>query len=139
MYHLVTWKKELGGAGITPQSGKWENVESVFPLHNVRANQALLLHLSKKIFLRVEDLDKIRDLFGSKVFRCSHDSVAWLMPNSAGCLLFRLFADLLGVFVLPCHYWISRVDVSAAVLSFLRPDYESVVHSLSGVLEATTN
>ncbi|KAL0261076.1 hypothetical protein SLS55_004772 [Diplodia seriata] len=67
MFHLVSWKKELGGAGITPQSGKWENVESIFPLHNERKNHDLLFHLSKKIFLRVEDLDKIRDLFGSKV------------------------------------------------------------------------
>ncbi|GME23094.1 Transmembrane protein 16k [Neofusicoccum parvum] len=67
MFHLVTWKKELGGAGITAQSGKWENVKSVFPLHNERANQALLLHLSKKVLLRAEDLDKVRDLFGSKV------------------------------------------------------------------------
>lgn len=72
MYHLVTWKKELGGAGITPQSGKWGNVESVFPLHNGQENQDLLIHLSKKVFLKTEDFDKIRDLFGAKVRQHIH-------------------------------------------------------------------
>lgn len=67
MYHLVNWKKELGGAGITPELGQWENVKSIFPLHNARENQKLLRHLSKRVLLSDADLDKIRDLFGSKV------------------------------------------------------------------------
>ncbi|KAL5425215.1 hypothetical protein PMIN04_002712 [Paraphaeosphaeria minitans] len=67
LYHLVTWSKELGGAGITPGFGKWENVSSAFPLHNPIRNQRLLVHLSKKFFLSSEDLDQIRDLWGTKV------------------------------------------------------------------------
>lgn len=67
VYHLVSWPKELGGAGITPGVGKWERVQSIFPLHNTEVNQSLLRHLSKRFFLSPEDLDSIRDLLGSKV------------------------------------------------------------------------
>lgn len=57
----------MGGAGITPNHGQWENVKSAFPMHNEKVNQAFLRHLGKKLLLGTEDLDKIRDLFGSKV------------------------------------------------------------------------
>lgn len=67
LYHLVNWSKSLGGAGITPGLGKWENVKAIFPLHNPRVNQALLRHLSKRIFLTPEDIDSIRNIHGSKV------------------------------------------------------------------------
>jgi anoctamin-10 len=66
-YHLVHWRKELGGAGITPGFAPWENVTAIFPLHNHRTNRALLAHLSKRVFLDLSDLDQIRDLWGSKV------------------------------------------------------------------------
>ncbi|ORY03332.1 hypothetical protein BCR34DRAFT_573600 [Clohesyomyces aquaticus] len=62
MFHLVNWQKELVGARITPGIGKWKNVTSIFPLHNDRTNQQLLIHLSKRLFLKIEDLDKVRDL-----------------------------------------------------------------------------
>lgn len=67
MYHLVNWRKELGGAGITPGFPPWENVTSIFPLHNQGANRALLAHLSTRVFLEPADLDRIRDLWGAKV------------------------------------------------------------------------
>ncbi|CAH0037888.1 unnamed protein product [Clonostachys solani] len=67
VYHLVSWPKSLGGAGITPEWGQWEHVKSIFPLHNEAKNQALLKHLSKRLVLTMEDLDQIRDLFGTKV------------------------------------------------------------------------
>lgn len=67
VYHIVNWSKDLGGAGITPGTGKWENVKAIFPLHNTKVNQSLLSHLSRKFFLAAEDIDKIRDLHGSKV------------------------------------------------------------------------
>lgn len=67
VYHILNWSKENGGAGITPGFGKWENVKSIFPLHNEPANRKLLKHLSKSLFLTRDDLDQIRDLFGSQV------------------------------------------------------------------------
>lgn len=57
----------MGGAGITPGVGQWKNVKAIYPMHNDKVNQALLRGLSKKLLLGIEDLDKIRDLFGSKV------------------------------------------------------------------------
>ncbi|KAL2162504.1 hypothetical protein VTH06DRAFT_7418 [Thermothelomyces fergusii] len=67
VYHLVTWPKSNGGAGITPGYGQWKNVECVFPLHNEPANQALLRHMNSRLWLTSDDLDRIRDLFGTKV------------------------------------------------------------------------
>ncbi|CAO2647320.1 Nn.00g082420.m01.CDS01 [Neocucurbitaria sp. VM-36] len=67
MHHLVNWRKDLGGAGITPGFDRWENVTTIFALHNHRTNHQLLSHLSKRIFLSLEDLDQIRDLWGAKV------------------------------------------------------------------------
>ncbi|PVH77554.1 DUF590-domain-containing protein [Cadophora sp. DSE1049] len=67
MYHLVTWKKSMGGAGITPEVGKWKNVKSVYPLHNKAATRALLVKWSRQLILREEDLDQIRGLFGENL------------------------------------------------------------------------
>jgi anoctamin-10 len=67
MYHLVNWRKELGGAGVTPDFGQWKNVPSIFPLHNPQANRELLTHLSKRVFLSLEDLDQIRNIWGAKI------------------------------------------------------------------------
>jgi len=63
----VNWPKTNGGAGITPGWGQWENVDSIFPLHNEAANMALLRQLSSRLFLTNDDLDRIRNLFGTKV------------------------------------------------------------------------
>ncbi|KAK1967038.1 DUF590-domain-containing protein [Colletotrichum sublineola] len=67
VYHLVNWSKSLGGAGITPGSGQWKNVRSIFPLHNEGTNQSLMKHLSKRLILTLDDMDDIRDLWGPKV------------------------------------------------------------------------
>lgn len=125
LYHLVTWRKELGGAGITPGFGKWENVASAFPLHNPRTNQKLLVHLSKKFFLRSEDLDQIRDLWGSKVafyFAFVQDYfLALVFPCVAGVLSWAFLPKYSLVFaVIICvwctvflEYWkIREVDLS---------------------------
>lgn len=70
MYHLVNWPKSNGGAGITPGWGQWENVDSIFPLHDEATNLSLLKHLSSRFFLTGFDLDQIRNLFGTKVICC---------------------------------------------------------------------
>jgi anoctamin-10 len=66
-FHLVTWKKELGGAGIMPGHGQWKNVKSVFPIHDKSANRSLLAKFSRKATLNREDLDEIRGVYGEKV------------------------------------------------------------------------
>ncbi|KAJ5101337.1 hypothetical protein NUU61_003559 [Penicillium alfredii] len=67
VYHAVTWQKELGGAGITPGFGKWENITASFPLHDREACSKLLRQWSRKTMLTTKDLDTIRALFGEKV------------------------------------------------------------------------
>ncbi|KAH6838589.1 calcium-activated chloride channel-domain-containing protein [Chaetomium sp. MPI-CAGE-AT-0009] len=66
VYHLVNWPKSNGGAGITPGWGQWEHVDSIFPLHDEPTNLSLLKHLSSRFFLTSNDLDQIRNLFGTK-------------------------------------------------------------------------
>ncbi|KAJ5701141.1 hypothetical protein N7488_008689 [Penicillium malachiteum] len=67
VYHAVTWKKELGGAGITANHGKWKNVTASFPLHDQDACSQLLGQWNRKTVLTTEDLGTIRALFGEKV------------------------------------------------------------------------
>lgn len=67
MHHMLSWPKEMGGAGITPGYGRFRCVQSMFPLHNPRTSQALLRYLGKKLILRDDDFDQIRDLLGAKV------------------------------------------------------------------------
>ncbi|OQD75791.1 hypothetical protein PENDEC_c006G04357 [Penicillium decumbens] len=67
VYHAVTWQKKLGGAGITPNHGKWKNVTASFPLHDQEACSELLRQWSRKTVLTTQDLDTIRALFGEKV------------------------------------------------------------------------
>jgi hypothetical protein len=67
IYQLITNPTSEGGAGITPKSGEWEAVESVFPLHDHVGNKKLIKKLTSSVFLKVEDLDEIRDKFGEKV------------------------------------------------------------------------
>ncbi|PVI00936.1 hypothetical protein DM02DRAFT_370459 [Periconia macrospinosa] len=123
--HLVTWRKEQGGAAITPGFGKWENVTSVFPLHNPRRNRELLIHLSKRLFLTSNDLDWIRDIWGSKVafyfafiqayflslaFPCVVGILAWaFLPKYS-----LVFALIIGMWCTAfLEYWkLREVDLS---------------------------
>lgn len=101
VFHLVSWPKSLGGAGITPGTAQWENVKSIFPLHNDGANQALLKHLSRRLMLTNDDLDQIRNLFGSKV--------AFYFAFIQTYLVFLAFPAVAGVVA-----WILRSKYSLA-------------------------
>ncbi|GJC94848.1 plasma membrane channel protein [Colletotrichum higginsianum] len=89
VYHLVNWSKSLGGAGITPEAGQWKNVKAIFPLHNEERNQSLMKHLSKRLFLTLDDIDSIRDLWGTKV--------AFYFAFIQTYLLFLTFPAITGV------------------------------------------
>ncbi|KAK1976069.1 calcium-activated chloride channel-domain-containing protein [Colletotrichum cereale] len=89
VHHLVNWSKSLGGAGITPESGQWKNVKAIFPLHNEGTNQSLMKHLSKRLFLTLDDIDDIRDLWGPKV--------AFYFAFIQTYLLFLAFPAITGV------------------------------------------
>lgn len=66
-YLSITKPKREGGAGITPKHGEWEYVESVFALHDLKFNKDWIRDWSSKKFLNIDDLTRIRDVFGEKI------------------------------------------------------------------------
>ncbi|KAH8693654.1 calcium-activated chloride channel-domain-containing protein [Talaromyces proteolyticus] len=109
IYHLVTWQKKDGGAGITPNWGKWENIKASFPLHNQAANQELLRRWSRTTFLTSQDLDAIRALFGEKVafyFAFTQSYSAFLtFPAVFGVLCWMYYGSYSIVFGLVNCIW----------------------------------
>ena len=85
IYHMITSPQEEGGAGITPKSGQWKNVESIFPLHDLAFNKTWVRDWRMKTFLKVEDLDEIRNRLGEKVRGFDCQTFAFTRAN--GCRL----------------------------------------------------
>ncbi|KAG9516607.1 putative plasma membrane stress response protein, partial [Aureobasidium melanogenum] len=95
VFHLVTWTKEQGGAGVTANFGQWKHVTASFAPHSWTASKKLLKRLSAKIILEADDLDQIKALFGEKVafyyaFIQAY-SLFLIVPASCGTL-FWLFS-----------------------------------------------
>lgn len=67
VYLLITKPTNEGGAGVTPKTGQWKFVKSVFPLHNHTFNRHLIKQLSTKYFIEESDINGIRDKFGEKI------------------------------------------------------------------------
>ncbi|WEW59197.1 hypothetical protein PRK78_004666 [Emydomyces testavorans] len=67
IYHMITWPRTDGGAGITPKYGDWNHVEAVFPLHDKDVNKEWIMNWSRKTILSRHDLDQIRARLGEKV------------------------------------------------------------------------
>jgi len=67
VYLLIMRPKNDGGAGITPGSGQWKYVSSIFPLHDHAFNKQWIKEWSSKYVLTDKDLNDIRDRFGEKV------------------------------------------------------------------------
>ena len=56
-----------GGAGITSQHGQWQEVEAIFPVQDTASNKEWIRKWAGETFLKVEDLDDIRDRLGEKI------------------------------------------------------------------------
>ncbi|KAH8667489.1 plasma membrane stress response protein-like protein [Tricladium varicosporioides] len=67
VYLLITKPRNEGGAGITPKSGEWKGVASIFALHDQTFNKAWIRDLTSKSFLTQQDLTTIRNRFGEKI------------------------------------------------------------------------
>jgi anoctamin-10 len=67
IYQIMTSPRDEGGLEITPNYGEWENVGSIFTLHDQQTNRSWIMDWSRKTFLTRDDLDRIRDKFGEKV------------------------------------------------------------------------
>lgn len=109
MYHLVTWRKELGGAGITAEHGQWKNVKSVFGLHNKAANKKLLKSFSRKATLDRKDLDHIRDIYGEKTafYFCFLQTymIALLFPAITGVLAWWFLHRISMTYAITTTVW----------------------------------
>ncbi|KAK4697776.1 anoctamin-10, partial [Lecanoromycetidae sp. Uapishka_2] len=67
VHHMITSPTKEGGAGIIPKHGQWKDVESIFPLHDHAFNKEWIKTWSTMTFLKIEDLDDIRNRFGEKI------------------------------------------------------------------------
>ncbi|KAF2396207.1 DUF590-domain-containing protein [Trichodelitschia bisporula] len=67
IHQLIVNSPSEGGAGITPKSGEWKNVESIFALHDREYNKKWIQKWSTSYLLKPEDLDEIRDRLGEKI------------------------------------------------------------------------
>ncbi|WPG99362.1 Calcium-activated chloride channel [Acrodontium crateriforme] len=89
IYQLITNPENEGGAGITPKKGEWENVESVFALHDHVYNKEWIKKWSTQWLLQPEDLDDIRNRMGSKV--------AIYFAFTQSYFMFLLFPAVIGL------------------------------------------
>ena len=109
MFHLVTWKKELGGAGIMPGHDQWENVKSAFPIHNKAASRALLKRVSRKATLNRQDLDQIRAVYGEKVafYFCFLQTymIALIFPAVTGVLAWWFLHRVSSTYAILTTIW----------------------------------
>ncbi|KAI4765437.1 putative plasma membrane stress response protein [Aureobasidium sp. EXF-3400] len=116
VFHLVTWTKEQGGAGVTANFGQWKHITASFAPHAWTANKKLLKQLSAKIILGADDLDSIKALFGEKVafyyaFIQAY-SLFLIVPAISGtlfCLFSRPYSIMFGT--ITC-VWSIETDLS---------------------------
>lgn len=136
VYHLITSPKEEGGAGIIPKEGQWKNVESIFPLHDKAFNKDWIMKWSTMTFLKVEDLDDIRDHLGEKVSFCSNLDVEVLANIIRDRLLFRLYTVIFYLPDIPRCFWVLIVGFAGPLLANLRYSQWSLVSDFYRILEA---
>lgn len=90
IYGLITHPRHEGGAGITIGKDEWENVESVFALHDQEYNKAWIKKWSTQWVLSMEDLDEIRNRLGEKIafyFAFTQSYFTFLLvPGAVGLL-----------------------------------------------------
>jgi anoctamin-10 len=67
IYQMITNPKEEGGAGITPKSGEWKYVKSIFALHDLEFNKKWIKELSNSYMIKPNQLTEIRNRFGERI------------------------------------------------------------------------
>ncbi|MCJ1449914.1 hypothetical protein MMC28_000242 [Mycoblastus sanguinarius] len=109
VHHMITSPREEGGAGITPKHGQWKNVESIFPLHDKAFNKAWITKWATMTFLKVEELDEIRDKFGEKVafyFAFTQSYFAFLVfPAAFGFSSWVLLGHFSAIYAIVNGLW----------------------------------
>ena len=135
VYEMITNPEEEGGAGIIPKQDQWENVESIFPLHDHKFNKEWIKKWSTVTFLRPEDLDEIRDRFGEKV-KSARIQMETKLMSGPGRLLLRFYAVILCIPHVPCDVWFLVVGAPWLQLRRVRHCQRSLVCYVSRILEA---
>jgi hypothetical protein len=109
IYQLITNAVEEGGAGITPKEGEWENVESVFALHDHEYNKDWMKKWSSSWTLSTEDLDDIRNRLGEKVafyFAFTQSYFTFLLfPAAFGAAAWLLLGHFSPIYGIASALW----------------------------------
>lgn len=110
VYLMITKPKSEGGAGIGPNTKRWKNVVSLFPLHDVEFNRSLLMRdWTKKLFLEAQDIEDIRLRFGEQIafyFAFMQSYFRFLVfPAVFGTSVWLLFGNLHYVYGLGISIW----------------------------------
>ncbi|CAI0654129.1 unnamed protein product [Colletotrichum noveboracense] len=109
VYLLIIKPKNEGGAGITPQSGRWKHVDCVFPLHNHVFNRQWIKKVSTKGQTDDTDLDEIRDKFGENVafyFAFMQSYFKFLVfPAAAGFAAWMFLGQFSWLYALASCLW----------------------------------
>lgn len=120
IYQLITNPTNEGGAGITPKEGEWENVESVFALHDHAYNKDWIKRWTSSYFLKTEDLDDIRNRLGEKV--CSTNQGLRIRKLTVADRLLLCFHAILLHLPHPCsRFRYVRMALLWPLLAYLRP------------------
>lgn len=109
VHHMITSPREEGGAGITVKYGRWKNVESIFPLHDHAFNNEWMKKWATMTFIKVEDLDDIRNRLGEKIayyFAFTQSYFAFLLfPAAFGFSSWVLLGHFSGVYAVVNGLW----------------------------------
>ncbi|TKA63927.1 hypothetical protein B0A55_10307, partial [Friedmanniomyces simplex] len=109
IYQLITNPESVGGAGITPKKGEWENVESLFALHDHVYNKQWITKWSTQWLLTPEDLDDIRNRLGEKVgfyFAFTQSYFTFLLfPAAFGFLAWAFLGYFSSFYAVICSLW----------------------------------
>lgn len=109
IHGLITHSQNEGGAGITPKKGKWENVESVFALHDHVYNKEWIKKWSTQYLLQPEDLDEIRNRLGEKIayyFAFTQAYFTFLaVPAAFGALAWAFLGSFSPWYALVASLW----------------------------------
>ncbi|TKA52534.1 hypothetical protein B0A55_13157, partial [Friedmanniomyces simplex] len=109
IYQLITNPESVGGAGITPKKGEWENVESLFALHDHVYNKQWIMKWSTQWLLTPEDLDDIRNRLGEKIgfyFAFTQSYFTFLLfPAAFGFLAWAFLGYFSSIYAVVCSLW----------------------------------
>ncbi|KAJ4305414.1 hypothetical protein N0V90_000945 [Kalmusia sp. IMI 367209] len=109
IYQLITNPEAEGGAGITPKEGQWENVESIFALHDHAYNKDWIKKWTSSYTLKTEDLDDIRNRLGEKIafyFAFTQSYFTFLVfPAAFGTVAWLFFGHFSAVYGIVSALW----------------------------------